>query len=397
MTSEEALKSENFYSDLPAAPDFSELAEASNYTPLPDDWTLVVTDVVGSTKAIEDGNYKSVNMVGAASIISVTNIAQGQQLPFVFGGDGSLIAVPPQLVGNASDEIRKLQAASQGIFGLSLRAAAIPVSALRSSGANTSVSKYHLAEGNFLAMFGGTGPAIADEWLKEDEDCRGYALKPNEDEEPANLDGLSCRWEPLTARNGTMLTVILMSRNKDRQDQIINVADAISDILGKPISSFAPAHDKTLRFRFPPAGLKFEIAANRHQSGWLRETYRAYFTSLMQYLCERFGITLGDYNGAVYREELKARSDYRKYDGSLRMVLDVSREQANEIEQFLESKYQSGEILYGVWSSDRALMTCLLFSLADSQHVHFIDGADGGYAMAAKRLKDQIKKELKSS
>jgi hypothetical protein len=35
-------------------------------------------------------------------------------------------------------------------------------------------------------------------------------------------------------------------------------------------------------------------------------------------------------------------------------------------------------------------MTCLVFSLAESRHVHFIDGADGGYALAALQLKEQL-------
>jgi Protein of unknown function (DUF3095) len=35
-------------------------------------------------------------------------------------------------------------------------------------------------------------------------------------------------------------------------------------------------------------------------------------------------------------------------------------------------------------------MTCLVFSLEQSRHVHFIDGADGGYALAALQLKAQL-------
>jgi hypothetical protein len=36
------------------------------------------------------------------------------------------------------------------------------------------------------------------------------------------------------------------------------------------------------------------------------------------------------------------------------------------------------------------MMTCLVFSLDESRHVHFIDGADGGYALAALQLKAQL-------
>ena len=34
-----------------------------------------------------------------------------------------------------------------------------------------------------------------------------------------------------------------------------------------------------------------------------------------------------------------------------------------------------------------ALMTCIVPSIADDHHVHFVDGARGGYASAARRLK----------
>ena len=36
-------------------------------------------------------------------------------------------------------------------------------------------------------------------------------------------------------------------------------------------------------------------------------------------------------------------------------------------------------------------MTCVVPSYKDGTHIHFIDGGDGGYAMAAKQLKAQLK------
>lgn len=381
---------QDFYAKLPAFDDFREIADLDRYHALPDDWTLIVSDVVGSTKAIERGEYKNVNMVGAASITAVINVSDGVQLPFAFGGDGGLVAVPPNLLEASTIEMKRLQAASSKLFGLSLRAAAIPVSALRAAGAETLVRKYRLSEGNDLAMFSGTGPIIADEWLKSDEQGNDYALRPDDNEQLPDLDGLSCRWEPLSARNGTMLTVILQPKTPDSAKGIQTITNTIGNILGDAISKFAPVHSETMKYRFPPAGLALEIAAGASRSNPIRRTIWAYFTSLMLYFSYRFGILIGDFNGTTYREEVKTNTDYRKYDGSLRMVLDVSPDQATRIERYLEEEYQAGKVVYGTWQADRAMMTCLLFNLSDSQHVHFIDGADGGYAMAAKDLKLRI-------
>ena len=382
---------QDFYSDLPAFADFQDVADLSHYQALPDDWTLIVSDVVGSTKAIERGEYKNVNMVGAAFLTAVINVSGGISLPFVFGGDGGLVAVPPAALDAACEEARKLQAVSFNLFGLSLRAAAIPVAALRSSGAEVLVGKYRLSEGNDLAMFAGHGAAMADEWLKSDASSKGFALQPNEEDDYPDLQGLSCRWEPLKARNGVMLTTILLPGDTDAADQIDAVTETIAGILGDEISSFAPAQDATLKFCFPPSGLPLEIAAGAGQSNRVRRIFWAYLTAIIQYFCERFGLSIGGYDGATYRKELKSNTDYRKYDGALRMVLDVSPEQAAQIETFLEREYQAGNVVYGTWKADHAMMTCLMFSLSQSRHVHFVDGADGGYAMAASDLKQRLK------
>jgi hypothetical protein len=35
-------------------------------------------------------------------------------------------------------------------------------------------------------------------------------------------------------------------------------------------------------------------------------------------------------------------------------------------------------------------MTCIVPSIAESNHFHFVDGAAGGYALAARQMKDGI-------
>lgn len=353
------------------------------YVLLPDDWVVLTSDVVGSTKAIEAGQYKQVNMVGAASIMCVLNVCGNTEVPFSFGGDGGLIAVPASLAAIASVELQKLQAGCEVMFGLSLRAAAIGVGSIRRAGGELFVRKFKLNDDNHLAMFAGEGTGLADQWLKSDDPVhKKFRLETSGTELP-DLEGLSCRWEPLRSVNGVMLTIIVKSRGDIRND----LAGGISRVLRQPISRFTPVKEQSLKFRFPPRGLSAEVNAKLKNGNRVKTFAWAYFTSAMQWLCEKFAIKIGDYDGAHYRDELIASTDFRKYDGALRMVLDLSEEQATELENWLESEYQHGKLIYGTWRSSSALMTCMLFDLNQSRHLHLVDGADGGYALAAREYK----------
>jgi hypothetical protein len=46
-----------------------------------------------------------------------------------------------------------------------------------------------------------------------------------------------------------------------------------------------------------------------------------------------------------------------------------------------------GVVRYGTHRQQAAMMTCFAPSPANPTHVHFIDGADGGYAVAATAMK----------
>jgi hypothetical protein len=80
------MSTETFYLDLPVIDNFIDVSKPEIYTGLPDDWQVVVTDVKDSTKAIEKGRYKEVNLLGASSIIAMLNLMKSFSLPFVFGG-----------------------------------------------------------------------------------------------------------------------------------------------------------------------------------------------------------------------------------------------------------------------------------------------------------------------
>jgi len=57
-----------FYGGIPVFRGFTSLMDPALYSALPDDWTVGVTDIVESTKAIANQRYKAVNMAGAAVV-----------------------------------------------------------------------------------------------------------------------------------------------------------------------------------------------------------------------------------------------------------------------------------------------------------------------------------------
>src|SRR6478672_6810961 len=96
---------EEFFADLPTFNNFSGVADERNYKSLPEDWSLATADIVSSTRAIERGAYKAVNMAGVSVISAVLNALGHGRIPFVFGGDGALLAIPPAAVEKCSQAL----------------------------------------------------------------------------------------------------------------------------------------------------------------------------------------------------------------------------------------------------------------------------------------------------
>lgn len=378
----------DFIARLPSFTRFAGVADPARYAPAPDDWRVYCCDVVNSTQAIEQGRYKAVNMMGAACIMAAVNAAAKTDdrvaLAYVFGGDGATILAPNTLAPAIDGALMRTRRLARDGFGLAMRVGAVPVADIRARGADLRVAMMELSPGNRLAAFSGGGAALADKLVKGDTD--GAYVLPEPDDAAPDLEGLSCRWEPLAARNGHMVCVLASAATGDetaRAGIYDHLIAGIEQILRPDIETARPARADTMRFRWPPRGLELErLATGRGRWELLAESF-------FQAVAELFDRKVGDYHAPVYRAELRANSDYRRFDDTLRLVLDCAPDQLAAIEDLLASAHGRGEILYGIHLSDAALMTCLLFDLKDSRHLHFIDGADGGFTFAARALKAQ--------
>lgn len=91
-----------------------------------------------------------------------------------------------------------------------------------------------------------------------------------------------------------------------------------------------------------------------------------------------------------YKKDTLLSSDYRKLDDTFRIVFAAKKRALEEFQSWLDSQEAQGKLFYGLHISDAAQLTCLI-SEVGLKHIHFVDGCDGGYALAAKVLKHKHK------
>ncbi|HUC47974.1 MAG TPA: DUF3095 domain-containing protein [Xanthobacteraceae bacterium] len=371
-----------FYAGIPVQRGFRALMDPTQYTPLPDDWTVGMADIVQSTRAIAEKRYKAVNMAGAAVIAALTNALEGREFPFVFGGDGASFAVAPGDAEIARATLAATAAWAHSELGLTLRVALIPVAAIRAQGHDLRVARYAPSPNLSYAMFSGGGLAFADGAMKRG-DFAVTPAPPGGPESWPDLSGLSCRFEEFHAAQGLILSLIVLpvpgadaAAFRALTEEIVALVEASPDA-GRPV----PASGPTLGW--PPQGI--ELEARTAPGGRLTRRAAVLARTFLYFLIMRVGRPIGPFSPARYMRQVVENSDWRKYDDGLRMILDCTEALADALERRLAAA--SGIARYGLFRQDAAMMTCFTPSPLRGDHVHFVDGARGGYAAAASALK----------
>ena len=373
-----------FYAGLPVFRDFTQIVDEASFRPLPDGWMIGVADVVQSTKAIAENRYKAVNMAGAAVIASITNALDGRDFPFVFGGDGASFAVAASDAALARQALAETATWVGEDLDLSLRIGMTSVDAIRAQGHDVRVARYGPSENISIAMFSGGGLAYADAAMKRGE----IALAPAPPGAHPDLTGLSCRFEHIPAQRGLVLSFVVTPAKGASAEDFRAVIEAVTRIVEKTPDASRPLPGKELRMKWPPQGYNLEARASRRRGESIRvRKVKVLARTLLAFLIMRSGVRVGRFVPKKYLRELVENSDFRKFDDSLRMVLDCTPQLADEIEDCLKAAAADGIVRYGVHRQEAAMMTCFAPSPSRPDHVHFIDGADGGYATAAAAMK----------
>ena len=372
-----------FFASIPAFSKFEGVVEAENYRPLPDDWALATTDIVGSTKAIQAGRYKSVNMAGASAISALLNAIGRHDLPFVFGGDGAVVAFPEHAIAAAKTALAATQAWVADELDLTLRAALVPMKEIRQRGLDVRVAMFRASENVSYAMFLGGGTS----WAEAEMKAGRFAVPAAPSGTRPDLTGLSCRWNPIEARRGDIVSIIAVPADGGSMPEFQRLVSDVVAIVGEEEDAGHPATTDALSFGFPPKGMEAEARAMAPKGKRLWPKLSILGQMALIKVLFATGWSLGRFNARRYVQEVSENSDFRKFDDGLKMTVDLDETRFRRVEERLKQAEEASICRYGLHRQNSALMTCIVVTPMEHDHIHFVDGAAGGYAMAAASLK----------
>lgn len=380
-----------FYGELQALDlPLTELFREDRFHSAPPSWHVVIADVKASTQAVAADRHNDVNLAAAGSLIAALNVAKKQktEVPFFFGGDGSTLLVPGGLL---NDVLLALAAHGQNTaanFGLQLHIGSLPVKEVLLAGHQIKIAKLQVDESFAKAVVVGDGLHYAEQKIKgtqgsEEESFSSLAA--------LNLAGLECRWnkvQPPVAEGGSVCYLI-EAVAADRQLAVYtDVLKQIEDVYGNE-GKRNPLSIEQLKPSVSFKKLRREMLAKfgRWKPAYLAGTF---LRTLFGRLYFRYNWKIGGLRGKEYLSQLIAHADTLTIDGRINTIVCGTEAQHQRFLHYLKQEEAQGELVYGHQASKESIMTCYI-EARNAGHIHFVDGADGGYTEAAKEFKAKRK------
>lgn len=382
---------EGLYASLAETNTFVEAVDVARHVLAPGSMLLVQARVLGVPAAIEAGRYRDVNALGVATIAAVTNAMRDLELPFLFEGDGASLLVPGSRRLDAERALRAVRTLARTAFELELRASIIPLRDLIEAGHEPRLGCFRASSHARLAMFSGGVLAAGERWLQDAERAARYEV--GEGESLGDFDGFECRWQPQQSQRGHTVSLIvraLAPTLAERTQTYRNLLSAFERIVDT--GTCHPITPGQLQLEGWLGDYSVEARVRGHGasgSSYAAARRNARKQTLVGKLLAASGFGSGGFDGRRYKRELCDNCDYRRFGDGLRMVVDLNVAEIYRLESRLAAEHRAGRLAYGLHRSSAARLTCLVRSY-DGAHLHFVDGAEGGLALAARELEAQL-------
>lgn len=375
----------HFYSELPVNTiSISDLvADKSLFSEIPEDWHVLIADIKNSTQAIKKGKHNEVNLVATGSIIAVLNIVYSEKInvPFFFGGDGATILVPSKYLESAMSALEKHRKNTLENFGFELKIGHISVAEIYKEKIELIIAKAQINDIFNIPVILGKGLQYAESLIKNEDPLKKGNFQM--DESPLNLKGMQCKWDKIKPPEETQEVVSLIVTGCGDQDPskiFSEVLKAIDEIYGSA-NRRKPITVKRLRLKtsFKKINSEMRLKLGRFDGFYLLK-------NLVKTNFGKFYLK-NSKAGKNYLQKLVELTDTLAIDGRINTVIIGTSEQRISLISFLDHLESSNKIKYGLHVSQESVMSCYVRDMGTNEHIHFVDGADGGYTRAANSLK----------
>lgn len=383
------MSSTRFYNDLsPLSLPLPELLQDRHFCALPDDWHVVLADIRNSTAAVRRGAHNDVNLVAVGALVAAINVARAQRLevPFFFGGDGGILLVPDAILKSTLTALHTHNANSQRNFGLELHVGSVPVREITAAGHYIRLAKSVQGAGLPKAVLVGDGLLWAESRIKK-------ARQTSVAETPFLLDmkGLECRWDRVRPPRPDAQVVCYLVEAVDPADQL----PVYRQVLQQADAAFG---DPDLRNPLSLDRLKLQVEMGKLRKEMLVRWGRwkpfyllsEWVKTALGALAFRYGLKIADLDGERYLHEVISNADTLTINGRINTIIAATAEQHVRFLAWLQEQERAGSLVYGHHTNAASVMTCYIEARA-AQHMHFVDGSDGGYTAAATELKEKLR------
>jgi Protein of unknown function (DUF3095) len=380
----EPTNNDLFYSRLPVneIPLTELLTEEHLFYKIPGNWHIVITDVKNSTAAIQNGLHETINLVATGSIVAVLNIAYRSNLtvPFFFGGDGATFIIPSTILDAAMLALHLHRQNTKENFDLDLRVGHVPVADIYQEEYTLNISKLRISVLFYIPVLLGDGLIYAEKKIKGPDYI--FAELPATKVE-LDLSGMQCRWDRIKppANSFKVVSLLVIACEGVKQSLVFKkVMESVDAIYGSP-QNRQPISVGKLKLKATLTKIGLEMRA---RMGGFKPFYL-----LLNWTKTAIGyFYFKTKKGKVYLHNLVNMSDTLIIDGKINTVISGTTQQRELLEAALNKIESDGEILYGLYVSNESVMSCYVRDLKDG-HIHFVDGAGGGYTKAAGVIKQK--------
>ncbi len=379
------INNDLFYSRLPVneIPLTDLLTEEHLFFRIPANWYVVITDVRNSTAAIQKGLHETINLVATGSIVAVLNIAYKSNItvPFFFGGDGASFILPPTLLDAVTHALLQHKDNTKAGFDLDLRVGYVPVTDIYEQSHALNISKLKTSELFTIPVLLGDGLTYAEKKIKGPDYMFATSTTVSDD---LDLSGMQCRWDRIKPPENFFEIVSLLAIAPDgvkQSEAFKKVMDNIDAIYGGPQRRKPITVDKLkLRATLAKIGLEMKVRMGAFRPFYLLINWIKTSLGFFYFRTKK---------GKRYLHNLVDLSDTLVIDGRINTVISGTPQQRELLETALTIIEREGQIIYGLYVSKESVMSCYVRNMSD-RHIHFVDGAEGGYTKAAGMIKKKL-------